>query len=89
MVRATALLGTALRLYLLSAVSFDYKGLGNDFRRLCFLLIPLDSLWALSPLLLMAAGKLGHVAFACVIALGFLPLSQRTLVRMAYAWVQE
>lgn len=88
-VRVTALLGTALRLYLLSAAGFDYQGVGNDFRRLWFLLIPLDSLWALSPLLLFSAGKIGHVAFACVVALAFLPLSQRTLVRMAYAWVQE
>lgn len=88
-IRVTALLGIALRLYLLSGVAFDYKGLGNDFRRLSFLLIPLDALWALSPLLLLAAGKLGPLAFACVVALAFLPLSQRTLVRMAYAWVQE
>lgn len=88
-VRVTALLGTALRLYLLSGVGFDYKGVGNDFRRLWFLLALLDLFWALSPLLLFAAGKIGHLAFACVIALAFLPLSQRTLIRMAYAWVQE
>lgn len=88
-IRVTALLGIALRLYLLAGVAFDYKGLGIDFRRLSFLMIPMDSLWALSPLLLLAAGKLGPLAFACVVALAFLPLSQRTLVRMAYAWVQE
>ncbi len=88
-VRVTALLGTALRLYLLSGVGFDYKGVGNDFRRLWFLLALLDLFWALSPLLLFAAGKIGYLAFACVIALAFLPLSQRTLIRMAYAWVQE
>jgi Protein kinase domain len=87
--RVTALLGMALRLYLLSGVGFDYKGVGNDFRRLWFLLALLDSFWALSPLLLFAAGKIGHLAFACVIALAFLPLSQRTLIRMAYAWLQE
>ncbi len=87
--RVTALLGTALRLYLLSGVGFDYKGVGNDFRRLWFLLVALDLFWALSPLLLFAAGKIGHLAFACVIALAFLPLSQRTLIRMAYAWIQE
>ena len=88
-IRVTALLGTALRLYLLAGVAFDYKGLGNDFRRLWFLLMLMDWFWALSPLLLFAAGKIGHLAFACVIALAFLPLSQRTLVRMAYAWLQE
>jgi len=87
--RVTALLGTALRLYLLSGVGFDYKGVGNDFRRLWFLLLALDSFWALSPLLLFAAGKIGHLVFACVVALTFLPLSQRTLIRMAYDWLQE
>lgn len=87
--RVTALLGTGLRLYLLSGVGFDYKGVGNDFRRLWFLLVPLDLIWALSPLFPFAAGKISHLAFACVIALAFLPFSQRTLIRMAYAWVQE
>jgi serine/threonine protein kinase len=83
-IRFTALLGIALRLYLLAGIIFDYKGFGNDFRRLSFVIVPLDALWALSPLLLLAAGKLGPLAFACVVALAFLPLSQRTLVRMAY-----
>jgi serine/threonine protein kinase len=83
-VRVTAMLGVALRLYLLAGIGFNYKGLGDDFRRISFLLIPLDGFWALSPLLLFAAGKLGSLAFAYTVALAFLPLSQRTLVRMAY-----
>lgn len=88
-IRASALLGIGLRLYLLVSAAFDYKGLGNDFRRLSFLSIPLDALWSCSPLLLLAAGKLGSLAFACVVALALLPLSQRTLVRMAYTWTEE
>jgi serine/threonine protein kinase len=84
LIRFSALLGIALRLYLIAGIVFDYKGLGNDFRRLSFLIVPLDAFWALSPLLLLVAGKLGPLAFACVVALAFLPLSQRTLVRMAY-----
>lgn len=84
LIRFSALLGIALRLYLLAGIIFDYKGLGDDFRRLSWVIVPLDALWALSPLLLLAAGKLGPLAFACVVALAFLPLSQRTLVRMAY-----
>jgi hypothetical protein len=83
-IRVTAMLGVALRLYFLAGIAFDFKGLGNDFRRIFFLLLPLDALWALSPLLLLAAGKLGSLAFACVAALAILPLSQRTLMRMAY-----
>jgi len=88
-IRVSALVGIGLRLYLLASAAFDYKGLGNDFRRLSFLLISMDALWSWSPLLLLAAGKLGSLAFACVVALALLPLSQRTLVRMAYRWRED
>src|SRR5262249_15728881 len=88
-IRVSALVGIGLRLYLLASAGFDYKGLGNDFRRLSFLLITLDALWSWSPVLLLAAGKIGSLAFACVVALALLPLSQRTLVRMAYTWTEE
>jgi hypothetical protein len=88
-IRVSALLGIGLRLYLLASAAFDYKGLGNDFRRLSFLLIPLDALWSWSPLLLLAASKIGSLAFACIVALALLPLSQRTVVRMAYTWTDE
>jgi serine/threonine protein kinase len=88
-VRVTAILGIGLRLYLLAAIAFGYSGIGNDFRRLSFLLIPLDVLWAFSPLLLLAAGKLGSLSLACTVALLFLPVSQRTLVRMVFAWGKD
>ncbi len=81
----TALVGIALRLYLISAVAFDYRALGQKFRRLFPLVLPLDQLWALAPLL--AAHKIGiAVALASMVALLYLPFSQRTLVRMAYWW---
>jgi hypothetical protein len=82
-------LGIALRLYFLASIAFNYtKGLGNDFPPLSELMLPLDSLWALSPLLLLAAGTLSRWRLP-VVALAFLPLSQRTLVCLAYACPEE
>ena len=80
---AAAVLGIPLRLYLLSATAFDYRGLGGKFRRLFPYLFALDVLWALAPFLLM--GKIGFgLAFASTAALLYVPFSQRTLVRMGY-----
>ncbi len=79
----TAMVGIAARLYLLSAVSFDYAGLGTQFRRIFPGLLLLDSFWALVPVLLTA--KLGSgLALACIVPLLYSPFAQRTLVRMAY-----
>jgi DNA-binding winged helix-turn-helix (wHTH) protein len=81
---ATAALGIPLRLYLLSAAAFDYRGLGEKFRRLFPFLFALDVLWALAPFLLIE--KIGFgLAFAATAALLYVPFSQRTLVRMGYA----
>ena len=80
---AAAVLGIPIRLYLLSAAAFDYRGLGAKFRRLFPYLFALDVLWALAPFLLM--GKIGFgLAFASTAALLYVPFSQRTLVRMGY-----
>lgn len=80
---AAAVLGIPLRLYLLSAAAFDYRGLGAKFRRLFPYLFALDVLWAMAPFLLM--GKIGFgLAFAATAALLYVPFSQRTLVRMGY-----
>jgi len=79
----TAVIGIPLRLYMLTAVAFDYKPLGRKFKRLFPLLLPLDQLWALSPFLLTPQIGLG-LAFAAVAALLYLPFSQRTLIRMSY-----
>lgn len=78
----TASAGIAVRLYLFTAVAFDYRPLGRKFQRL-FPLVVLDFIWALSPYLLMYRLGTGLATAACA-ALLYLPFSQRTLVRMAY-----
>ena len=80
---ATAVLGIPLRLYLLSAAAFDYRGLGEKFRKLFLYLFALDVLWALAPFLLTRQIGFG-LAFAATAALLYVPFSQRTLVRMGY-----
>ena len=78
-----AVAGMAVRLYLLTALAFDYRGLGEDFHRMFLLFLVVDELWALSPLLV--AYKIGMgLAIAATVALAFLPFSQRTLMRMGY-----
>ncbi len=81
----SAVLGIPTRLYLFSAVGFDYRGLGHAFRRLFPFVLPLDELWALSPFLLQHRIGFG-LAFAATAALLYLPFSQRTLIKMTYRW---
>lgn len=79
----TAAAGIPLRLYLLSAVGFDYRGLAPRFRRLFPFILALDQLWAIAPFLL--AEKIGvGPALAGTAALLYVPFSERTLIRMAY-----
>jgi cholera toxin transcriptional activator len=80
----TCAVGIPLRLYLLTAIAFDYAGLGGNYRRLFAVEFPLDELWALAPFLLVPSIGFG-LAFAAMATLVYLPFSQRTLVRMAYA----
>jgi cholera toxin transcriptional activator len=80
----SAVVGIPLRLYLFSAVAFDYRRLHEKFRRLFPVLLPLDQLWALSPFLLVE--KIGFgLALAATAALLYVPFAQRTLVRMTYS----
>jgi cholera toxin transcriptional activator len=79
----TAGVGIPLRLYLLSAVSFDYQRLGEKFRQMFPFILALDQLWAAAPFLLIEQIGLG-AAFAVSAALLYLPFSERTLIRMAY-----
>jgi DNA-binding winged helix-turn-helix (wHTH) protein len=84
----TCAVGIPLRLYLLTAIAFDYAGLGENYRRLFAVEFPLDEIWALAPFLLVP--KIGFgLAFAAIAALVYLPFSQRTLVRMAYSASQK
>jgi cholera toxin transcriptional activator len=77
----TALVGIPLRLYLLTAALFGYRGLPVKFLRLFPLVIPLDELWALSPFLLVDQIGVG-LALAATAALLYLPFSQRSLMLM-------
>ena len=83
-VMVTAGVGIPLRCYLISAASFDYQRLGEKFRQIFPFLLVLDQLWAVTPFLLMQKIGIG-VAFAASAALLYVPFSERTLVRMAYA----
>ena len=82
-VMVTAGVGIPLRFYLLSAVAFDHRWLGEKFLKIFLVLVVLDQLWAVAPFLL--ANKIGFgAAFAAAAALLYVPFSERTLVRMAY-----
>ena len=64
-VLVTAAVGIALRLYLLTAVLFDFKPLGAKFKRLYPCVLPLDMLWALAPFLLVSRIGIGAAFAAC------------------------
>ena len=78
-----ALLGAAFRLYLISAVAFDYQDSGRLFQRVFPIVLAVDALWAAAPLLLFK--ELGGLAWLCVVGLAYLPFSQRSLMFSAYA----
>jgi cholera toxin transcriptional activator len=82
-VLVTAGVGIPLRCYLISAVAFDHRGLGEKFQRMFPVILALDQLWAVAPFLL--AEKIGFgAAFAATAALLYVPFSERTLVQLAY-----
>ena len=80
----TAAIGIPVRLYMMSAVSFDYRGLPLKFGKLFPVVFALDEMWAFSPFLVMH-----HIGFGWAVAatagLLYLPFSQRTLLLMAYS----
>lgn len=77
----TALVGVAVRLYLLTATAFDYHLFGEKYRVLFPWLFFLDMLWALSPLLIADRIGLG-LALAAAAALLYMPFAQRVLMKM-------
>ena len=83
-VLVTGAVGIPLRFYLLSAVAFDFRKLGATFGRLFPFVLALDQLWAIAPFLLLPQIGAG-LAFAATAALLYVPFSERTLVRLAYA----
>lgn len=77
----TAAAGIPIRLYLISAAAFNYRGLSGKFQKLFPFLLPLDELWALAPFL--AVERIGFgVALAATAALLYLPFAQRSLLLM-------
>ncbi|MGB9402898.1 MAG: winged helix-turn-helix domain-containing protein [Candidatus Acidiferrales bacterium] len=84
----TAAVGIPIRLYLLTAMAFRYRGLAQKFRKLFPFVFPLDELWALAPFLLVSELGLG-LAIAFTAALLFLPFSQRSLLLMAHSSPRE
>jgi cholera toxin transcriptional activator len=82
-VLVTGTTGIPLRCYLLSAIAFDFRKLGETFARLFPFVLALDQLWAVAPFLLLPRIGIG-MAFAATAALLYVPFSERTLVRMAY-----
>lgn len=77
----TAMIGVAVRLYLISATVMDYHLLGNKYRLLMPWLFVLDMIWALAPLLIADRIGQGFALGACA-ALIYMPFAQRTLMRM-------
>jgi cholera toxin transcriptional activator len=82
-VLVTGAIGIPLRFYLSSSVAFDFRKLGDTFRRLFPFILAMDQLWAIAPFLLLPKIGLG-LALAATAALLYVPFAERTLVRMAY-----
>jgi hypothetical protein len=75
-------LGAPVRLYLFTALAFDYPDLGRKFRLLFPAILLLDTAWAATPLLFL--GRLQGLVLLCSAGLAYLPFSQRTLLYAAY-----
>lgn len=82
-IQGTALAGIPIRLYLASAVLFDYPLLGEKFRRLSPFVFLLDALWAFSPLLSIPTLGPG-ICIASIAALIYAPFAQRMLMRIGW-----
>lgn len=77
------LLGSAVRVYFLSAVGFDYTDSGRLYQKTFPFVLVLDLAWSVMPLLLFK--ELEWISWLCVVGLAFLPFSQRALIYSAYA----
>ena len=80
----TAALLIPVRLFLFCAVLFRAPTFRQSFRRLWWLLLPLDALWALAPFLLLHHIPYG-LALACMSILVYSPFAQRSLILMGAA----
>jgi len=77
----SALVGLAVRLYLISATAMDYHLLGKKYRVLLPGLFLQDMIWALAPFLLADRIGLGF-ALGATAALIYMPFAQRILIKM-------
>lgn len=82
-VLVSAAIGIPVRLYLFSAVAFDYSKLGSNFLRIFIAVFLLDELWAIGPFLIFEQIGFG-AALAATAALLYVPFAERTLIRMTY-----
>jgi cholera toxin transcriptional activator len=80
----TALVGIAVRLFLITATAFDYHLLGEKYRKIFPALFVLDMVWALAPCLLADRMGWGLALGACA-ALIYMPFAQRVLVKIISA----
>jgi len=75
-----ALIGFAVRIYLIGLVGWGHTEAGPRYRKLFPFLLLLDGLWAATPLLV--EDHLGPlVSWAGLILMGWLVFGQRTLMR--------
>ncbi|HET7208902.1 MAG TPA: winged helix-turn-helix domain-containing protein [Terriglobales bacterium] len=80
-VLVSAAIGIPIRLYFLSAVSFNVRSLSQKFLRMFVPVFILDELWALAPFLLVRQIGWG-LALGATAALIYVPFAERTLVLM-------
>ena len=77
----TAVALIPVRLFLFTAVVFDFQQLPEKFKRIFPVLFWMDLLWALSPFLLIHHVP-GGLALGMTAALVYMPFAQRSLVLM-------
>jgi DNA-binding winged helix-turn-helix (wHTH) protein len=83
LILGTAMIGIPLRLFLLTAVGWDYPSFRQKYDRLFPVIAAFDLLWGVSPLLIAHHIGIG-VTLAVAAMLLYLTFGQRTLVYMAY-----
>ena len=83
-VMIAAMMGIAIRLFLISSVALSHSEAGRKFNRLFPLLLLFDGAWAASPLLAVPDFLRFGVALASAAGLAYLPFSQRTLMQRIY-----
>jgi hypothetical protein len=80
---ASAMIGMAVRFFLISLATWDYVRTGIIHRQIFPLLFLLDEFWSIAPFgLSLRIG--GIFALSCIPPLAFAPFAQRTCIESAY-----